>query len=413
MLSDLVSVLLPIVACTFFSYAEKAISSSNASRFKNDNSKHYVQTLLKNQKKFLLIAQLGRTIAVFAFGCCLAAGLSFSLFQNETLNLFVVSALGMLLMVTLGIRLPKRFAAKSASIVGISLPFLVASYALLPFYWLVFYSEKGVSKLLNLESNEDDVQEEEIRMLVDAYTEKGTIDEAEKEMIHNIFEFDNKTAEEVCIHRTDVFALDINAPPETVRAAMDEKFSRIPVYDGTIDNIIGILHTKDILRQMLTSENVTAINIRSILRKPFFVPASKKTDELFKAMQRAKTHIAVLIDEYGGTAGIVTLEDLIEEVMGNILDEYDDEETPDIQPLENGAFLANGGASLDVVADYFGIEFPGEFDTLSGFLVGQLGRIPISGEDSEVGYFDLSFKIKEIDDRMISQVLINKLKNGD
>ena len=259
----------------------------------------------------------------------------------------------------------------------------------------------------------ENVQEEEIRKMVDASAETGSIDKDEIEMINNVFAFDDRTVWEISTHRREMTSLSIDADmEEVVRTVTETAYSRIPVYEGSIDNIIGILHSKDMMKHVLNS-GLENIKIRDILRKPYFVPQSKKTDELFREMQKKKVHMAIILDEYGGTAGFVTMEDLIESVMGNILDEYDDEEEPDIVALDETTFKISGGAPLESVAEFFGAEMPvGEFNTLSGFIIGELGHIPSEDESPEIVWGGLVFKVKEIDERRIVSAVVSRAESS-
>ena len=256
----------------------------------------------------------------------------------------------------------------------------------------------------------DKANEEEIRLLVDVGAESGNIGANESEMIKNIFEFDDKTAGEILTHRTDIAALPVDATLDEINALLVEsEYSRIPVYEGSVDNIIGILHAKDMLKYLISRECSGDIDLRSMLMEPYFVPASKKANELFREMQHEKVHITVVIDEYGGTEGIVTMEDLIEEIMGSIADEYDDEEQPEIQRLEDGVFLVSGAASLEDVAESVGVALPeGEYETLGGYIVSLLGRIPEDGERPVVELESMILQAQEVEDKRINSVKIIK-----
>lgn len=247
-------------------------------------------------------------------------------------------------------------------------------------------------------------------MMVDASGQEGSIDEHEKEMINNIFDFDDKNAEEIATHRKDIVAVPIDiSVEELINTVTSEKFTRIPVYEDDIDNIIGILHIKDFMNAII-NEGKDKFNLRNILMKPFFVPSTKKTDDLFEEMQQSNIHMAIVVDEYGGTAGVVTMEDLIEEVMGDIRDEYDGEEVPDITEVTERVTRIEGSTPLDDVAEKLDIEMPEEeYDTLGGFLIGQLDRIPDEDEkDITVEYGGYIFRIDEIEDNRIVMVTVIK-----
>lgn len=267
-----------------------------------------------------------------------------------------------------------------------------------------------IQKLAQIQdADKDNISKEEIRIMVSAVAESGKIDENEIEMIHNIFEFNDKTVEEIVTHRKDIVALSASAKKEEIlQKAVDEKYSRFPVYEDSIDNIIGILHIKDLLKYIIKENG--DIPLRSIVRKPYFVPLSKKTDELFGELQKLKQHMAIVVDEYGGIIGLVTMEDLIEEIMGSILDEYDEEETPDIQTMDDNTFVINGTTSLDAVSDFLEVPLPtDDYDTLSGFIIGQLGRIPTGNEQPEIEFNGLLFKVYKAEGKRISYAVVCRL----
>jgi len=282
---------------------------------------------------------------------------------------------------------------------------IILSILLLSACAYIFFDKYGAGR--RERANKD--AESEIRMIAEIGEESGGIDESEKEMIKNVFEFNNKTAGEIATHRVDIAALPVDASrDEVVSAALSEKYSRIPVYEGNIDNIVGILYVKDIFHAILSGEG-RETDITKLLRKPYFVPETKKTDELFEAMRKNKVHMAIVVDEYGGTSGLVTMEDLIEEIMGSILDEYDDEEKPEIETADNLSFKIDGSAPLDYVSEYFGIDLPVDhYDTIGGFLIGSLGRIPNEDEQPEIEFSGIVFKIGEMNDNRIVSVLASK-----
>lgn len=256
-----------------------------------------------------------------------------------------------------------------------------------------------------------EVLEDEIRQIVEDSAEGEPMDPRELAMIHNVITFDENTAEDICVHRTDIIALDVNSPPEEVRALLlGQKYSRIPVYEENMDNILGVLHIKDILQRLLKGANFNDLQLRELIVEPFVVPLSKKTNELFKEMQKNKVVIAIVVDEYGGTQGLVTMEDLIEEVMGSILDEFDDEEAPSIGKLDDNTYVLNGTADLDEIGAFFNIRMPvDEYDTLSGFIIGQLGHIPEEGERPTVEFEGWMFKVSATEEKRISEVIASRI----
>lgn len=254
------------------------------------------------------------------------------------------------------------------------------------------------------------VTEEGIRQMVDAGGSNGSIDESEKEMINNIFELSNTSVEEIATHRTDIVAVPLEATlAEIKEVLMEEKYSRIVVYEDNIDNIVGVFHVKDLVKYVLTDSTRMEegnFHLEDIMMQPYFVPFSKKTDELIEEMQREKVHMAIVIDEYGGTSGIVTMEDVMEEIVGNIFDEYDLEEEEDICPIDENSYSISGKADLQDVAEQLGIVFEDDedYDTLGGYLIGRLGRIPEDDEMPEIAVGGWLFQIKQFEEKRIEKV---------
>lgn len=254
------------------------------------------------------------------------------------------------------------------------------------------------------------VTEEGIRQMVDAGGSNGSIDESEKEMINNIFELSNTSVEEIATHRTDIVAVPLEATlAEIKEVLMEEKYSRIVVYEDNIDNIVGVFHVKDLVKYILTDSTRMEegnFHLEDIMMQPYFVPFSKKTDELIEEMQREKVHMAIVIDEYGGTSGIVTMEDVMEEIVGNIFDEYDMEEEEDICPIDENSYSISGKADLQDVAEQLGIVFEDDedYDTLGGYLIGRLGRIPEDDEMPEIAVGGWLFQIKQFEEKRIEKV---------
>ena len=248
--------------------------------------------------------------------------------------------------------------------------------------------------------------EEEVMSILEEGQGNGEIREEGKKMINAIFAFDDKLAHEIMTPRTDVFMIDIQDPiDEFIEGRMRLQYSIIPVCDGDSDNIIGILHVKDYMIKAY-QDGFENVDIRSILRKAYFVPETKKIDTLFFELQKTKQHIAILIDEYGGFAGIVTMEDIIEEVMGDIDDEYDEEET-EIVKVDENTYMIDGNTDLDDINDELGLELVSEnSETLGGFIIELLGDLPDEEEkeDKVIEYENLVFKIESVKDRRIEKV---------
>ena len=266
-----------------------------------------------------------------------------------------------------------------------------------------------------IRERENNVTEEEIRQMVDAGGDNGSIDENEKEMINNIFELGNISVGNIATHRTDIVAVSLDATLEEIKnVTAEEKYSRIVVYDDNIDNIVGVYHVKDMVKYILA--DVTRVeeghfHLEDILMQPYFIPFSKKVDELLQEMQLEKVHMAIVIDEYGGTAGIVTMEDIMEEIFGNIFDEYDEEEEEDITLVEENVYRIDGSTDLQDVEEQLEITFEEneDYDTLGGYLIGQLGRIPEDDEVIEMRLCGWLFQVEAFEEKRILKVLATKL----
>ena len=277
----------------------------------------------------------------------------------------------------------------------------------LPLLLLYDGLSKAFGHLFGLKNTEGEreVTEEQIRNIVEESSKTGNIEEAESEMIQNIFDFTDTTVDEIMTHRTEISAINVNATKEEVLAYIkDEQYTRFPVFEKDIDHIIGTFHVKDILKIL----DESSFSLKSFLRKPYFIPDSKRTAELFAEMQKEKNHIAIVLDEYGGTAGIVTIEDLIEEIVGNIFDEYDIVED-EVKIIDDRTFEINGLIPIDDAEDAIEADLPvDDYDTLSGFILGQLGRFPDPDEKVEFIYHGFTFSVLSVDENVITKVQVTK-----
>jgi len=329
----------------------------------------------------------------------------------KTQYMIFVSVILSYFSLVIGELVPKRLAMKKEEAISMfaARPLYILSVVTYPAVKLLNASTNLIVRLFGIDPNadEEEVTEEEIRMMVDVGEEKGTIQENEKEMINNIFDFDNKTVMDIMTHRTDIVALPVDASlDEVISLFNEEKYTRIPVYEESIDNIVGILHVKDLIKYIGVGSDTADFDLRKIIRKPYNVPWSKKADELFSELQKNKVHMAIIIDEYGGTAGIVTVEDLVEEIVGNIFDEYDEEEK-DFEKLDESTYIFSGTAGLDVLNEWADAQLPeDEYDTLSGFIISQLGRIPEYDEKPEIEFNGLLFKVEEVSEKRIEKIKV-------
>ncbi len=270
-------------------------------------------------------------------------------------------------------------------------------------------SKSAFADFLGIKRKE--VTEEQILDLIDAGEENGTIEEHEKSRIENIFDFTDRDVSDIMTHRIDITALEDTATlDQTVRLAIDTGYSRIPVYHDDIDDIIGVLYAKDLLRYVC-GDSHDKFSLKEIVRTVPFVPKSKNCQKLFALMTEKKVQMAVVVDEYGGTDGLITLEDLIETILGNIQDEFDDEDE-EIQKLGNNAFSVDGLTSVDDVEKLIGesLSAPAHCDTVAALILDKLGRIPQNGERPVVNIHHVTLTVSEMEDRRISKVLIVKNK---
>jgi CBS domain containing-hemolysin-like protein len=246
------------------------------------------------------------------------------------------------------------------------------------------------------------VTEEELRQMADVAAEEASIAQEEKEMIHSIFEFGDTLVREVMVPRPDMVAVEVSSKLGDVLSTMLKKgFSRMPVYEDTIDNIAGLVYAKDAMRRIHEGKTTP---LRRILRDAYFVPESKRISELFREMQQRKTHMAIVVDEFGDVAGLVTIEDLLEEIVGEIADEYDKEE-PLVEPIGDGTIRVSGKLSIDELSELLDTELPDtEWDTVGGLMAGLLGRIPERGD--EVQFQGVRFRAEKVQGRRIAKVLV-------
>ena len=251
-------------------------------------------------------------------------------------------------------------------------------------------------------ASEPFITEEELRTMVGVSEEEGVLEDVEKEMIFNVFDFADAHVKDVMVQRVDVIAVDIDASYEEVLDVIKtEQFSRIPVYNQTIDDIVGILNVKDLI---MAEKNSKPFKVSDYMREPYYTFEFKKIKELFKEMKKTRNHISVVLDEYGGTVGIVTIEDLIEEVFGEIEDEYDDYEK-EIEVIKEDEFVVDGSARLDDISELIGVNMESEeFDSVGGLVIGELGRFPEQNEEVQLN--NIRFVVEEVDKNRIKKVRI-------
>ncbi len=427
-------ILIALIATNaFFAAAEMAIISINDTKIKVMADEGHKKALrlvkiLETPTEFLSTIQVGITLAGFMSSAIASATFSDSVtaylvkyipVSEDALTPIVMVLITLSIAyvsLVFGELVPKRVAMHFSEKIafGTSGVILVVGKVTKPLVRLLSFSTKTILRILGIDPNvqPEKITEEEIRMMVDVGEEKGTIRETEKEMINNIFEFDNTEVADIMTHRTDVAGIDVESSLEEVKKILlEEQFTRFPVYEDSIDHIVGTIHLKDIMRYMDAEH--TNFNLKKVMRKPYFVPDSKHLDELFFELQKNRTHFAIVIDEYGGTAGIVTIEDLIEEILGDIEDEYDEEENEFVK-INANTYDVSGSIELDELDERAALNLPSEdledYDTLSGLLIAQLGRIPNEKEQIEINYNNMRFKILKVEDKVINRVRVIKTK---
>ena len=415
----------------FFASAEMAIVSLNKNRMKmlaNEGNKKakILYNLIEEPTNFLSTIQVGITLAGFFASASAATGISQDLgkflsnigipYGSEIAFAGVTIILSYFTLV-FGELVPKRIALKkSETIAMISLkPILFISKIVLPFVKILSMSTSLIVKILGLDSKGDEqrVTKEEIKSLIEEGEEYGAINESEKDMIEGIFEFNNKKTEKIMIPRTEVYCIDIEDNLESyLDELLESKFSRVPVYEESIDNIIGILYIKDFIIEA-KKKGFENVNIREILQKPYFVHEGKNIHSLLKSMQSSKMHMAIVIDEYGGFSGIVTVKDLIEEITGE-LNDCDDDDEDEIKQIDSKTFLVDGITPLDEINEKLQLDLDcKEVDTLSGFIINLIGKIPSKEDELDINYKNINFKIDKFNEKRIEKILINILDNNN
>lgn len=322
--------------------------------------------------------------------------------------LYITLTLGVLLPKKIGARIPEKWAYACIT------PVTFITKLLLPFTGLVTVTTKGILRLFGINGNADeaDVTEEEIINMVNEGHEQGLIQASEAEMISNIFEFGDKEAQDIMTHRKNIVAIDGSVVlKDAIQFMLEGKNSRYPVYEENIDHIIGILHLKDAMRFHADESRLSCpvSELEGLLREPCFVTQTKHIDELFREMQAEKLQMVIVVDEYGQTDGLVAMEDILEEIVGNILDEYD-EDTEHIEEKSDDEYVIEGKTPLEELEDRLGIGFDEEeFETLNGFLISRMDRIPEPDEQFDVDYKGFHFKILSVENKMIQSVLVTRL----
>ncbi len=417
----------------FFAGSEIAIVSLNDAKLEkmaNEGNKKakILYGMTEKPTKFLSTIQIGVTLSGFLSSAVAAdtfADYIVILFKNVNIptstvrlvSIFVITLLLTFVTLIFGELLPKRAAMQdpekiSFLVVG---PVNFCYKVFKPLVWLVSKTVDGLGKLIGISETDgqQEYSEEEIRIMVDAGNEKGLIEDGEKEMINNVFELNDRTVGEVMTHRTDMVSLQINDPIEKVMLTFEESgYSRIPVYSDDIDSIEGVIYIKDLFKYFVEKEQ-KPFNIKDYMRDVLFVYENMKCDDLLPLFQKNKVQIAIVLDEYGGTYGIITMEDLLESIVGNIQDEYDEDEQEEIEKVNDEHYIVDGATLIEDVSDLIGIHLDdSENDTIGGLMMDKLGHVPEENEHATVKIGSITFTVKSMDEQSIDKIdiIVDKKK---
>ena len=424
MFSQLLILVILIIINAFFAASEIEFITLNDAKIdiqaKEGNKKaKQIQKMIKTPSKFLATIQIGITLAGFlssAFASdTFAERLAPMLYKLipfinlgiwRSVSIIIITIILSFFTLVFGELVPKRLAMKNYEKIAFGSIGVIRAISIItaPFVKFLTVVTNAVSKLFGVEENDEEtVTEEEIKMMVTQGEESGNIKEEEKELINNVFEFNDITVSEVMRHRKDIFAVDINiSNEELINELSKEEYrhSRIPVYDETIDEIKGILYIKDVLKNI----NKKTFKVKNIMKEAYFVSQYRLINEVFRELQKNKIQIAIILDEYGGTAGLVTMEDILEELVGDIYDEYDEEEK-EFEKIDDNTYILSGNMTIYDVNKLLDAKIPeGDYDTISGFLQDQLGRIPEDEENPIIETNKVTYKIEEYEDKRILKI---------
>lgn len=417
----------------FFAMSEIAVISLNDAKIEKlakegHKRARQIQKLTENSANFLSTIQIGVTLAGFltsataaqSFATLLTNAIARTAVANVVplglingVSTVLITLITSYFSLVLGELAPKEIAMQKPEKVSFAVVpvLLFVSKIAKPFVKILSLSTSAVVRLFGLDPNADteQVTEEEIRMMVDVGQEKGVIEDVQKEMINNIFEFDDIDVADIMTHRTDMACVDLeDTLGDAIRLSIEEGYSRIPVYEDDPDNVVGIVYIKDLLKY-IGSPLPKSKGIQDVMREAYFVPESKRCGALFSEMTEKHTQMAIVVDEYGGTAGLVTLEDIVEAIVGNIQDEYDNEDE-EISKINETTFTMDGITDLEEVEEQLGIRFPkDDYDTLGGFIISRLGFLPQDGEMNVVEYENIRFTVLGVEDRRIDKVKVEIL----
>lgn len=405
-----------IILSAIFSGAETSLSSLNIIKIKQLKKEkvkeaYVLEKLLHNSSKTLATILIGNNIVNIA-ATAIATELTLEFFTGKEATIIVTTVMTIIVLV-FGEITPKTYSSYNPNKVAIKIgkPLNLLSIIFTPVLFVLNKITRVIIKILggNINNNKATLSEDEIKTIVDVGEEVGIIEKQEREMINSIFEIGDITVTEVMVPRIDMVYLDKNTSIEqAMKKVIDYGFSRIPVIDGSIDNITGILYAKDLLSYYFKNEQMMSENIKELFRPAYFVPESKKAIDLLTEMQLEKTHIAIVLDEYGGTLGLITIEDILEEIVGDILDEYDDD-IDLIDYSDESTLIVNSKIAIEEINEILDLDLPeDDFESIGGFTFNLIGRIPYQGD--KVEYKNILFEVLEVHNRRIKKIKIIKKK---
>lgn len=418
----LISVAL-LAVITVFRAAKTAVDEASEARmqkFDENGGKRAkrVLWLFEHRADFHATVHLIVLLCATALSAFIFKYLHFNINERPLLSEVLSLLLADVLILIIGVYTPKKAGKRKADDIALLLSGISKASVIIlkPIVYLLVSLSNLLLRLMriNPDTADEEVTEEEIRMMVDIGSSSGAIDPEEKEMINNIFEFDDTPAKDIMTHRTDVEFLWIEEDIDAWdKAMLETNHSVYPVCGDSVDDIIGILNSKDFYRMLRTTENP---DVHSILRTPFFIPESIKADELFRQMQKNKTHFAVVLDEYGGLGGIITISDLLEEIVGTLSSDINENEES-ISQIDANTWKISGMADIDLVSETLGVELPvEEYNTFAGMILGELGTIPEDGTTPELEAYGLAIRVTKIEDHRIEEAkvtIINPAPSGD
>lgn len=414
----IVAVMILTVLLKFALAAVDDVSEAKLSKLSGEGNKKAAEALRLTEKAGRVSNSL-RMVTVFSemLAAAMTVQLIFKLHGScEGWVLPAVSAVLALIVWLAGIIVPQRLASDRAEKILFSLMWLINIV-----YYICFPFERTLSAAVNVllkplgveteEDSDDDITEEEIRYMVDAGSESGAIEQDEKEMIHNIFELNDTPVKDVMTHRTDVvFLWKEDSVEEWEKTLSENEHTIYPVCGETVDDIVGTVKAADVYRYLRNGENNTGTE--HIIKNAFLVPESIKADELFRQMQHHRNHFAIVLDEYGGLAGIITISDLLEEIVGDLDNDAPDDEEADIVQLDSNTWRIQGSADIDTVAQTLGAELPIEdYNTFAGMILAELGAVPDDGSTAELEIYGLQIKVTRVKEHRIEEAIVCKTEN--